>query len=54
MKTLYIVQLPTEIQKEIKNKLISLGLNKDDIEKALSGRLCDLEDTINIKPYLNE
>jgi hypothetical protein len=52
MKTTYIAQLPIEIQKKIKMELMLLGLSKVDIEKAMSSRLCDLGDTINIKPYL--
>jgi hypothetical protein len=48
MRTSYIAQLPIEIQRKINKKLILLGLSEADIEKAMSSRLCDLEETINI------
>ncbi|WP_217269600.1 hypothetical protein [Neobacillus endophyticus] len=51
MKTMYIAQLPIEIQKEILKKLNDLGLSKNDIKNAMDSRLCDLEDTIDITPY---
>lgn len=50
MKSIYIYQLPDMIQDQIKNELISLNLTT--IEDALSSRLCDLEDTININKYI--
>ena len=52
-KTRYIITFSNEIQKEIKADLLKIGLTKEDIENALSSRLCDLEDTINIQKYLN-
>jgi len=52
-KTTYICQLPSSIQDTIKQELINLDLSHEDIEDALSSRLCDLEDTININKYIN-
>lgn len=52
MKTKYISQFSLEIQKSIKKELIALGLSPEDIETAMSSRLCDLEDTIDITSYL--
>lgn len=49
MRTSYIAQLPIEMQNEIKNKLINLGLCEEDIEKAMNSRLCDLEDTLELR-----
>jgi len=51
-KTTYICQLPLSIQQAIKEDLLSLDLSSEDIQNALDGRLCDLEDTININQYL--
>lgn len=51
MKTTYISHLPMEKQIEIKQELIATGLMKEDIERAMSSRLCDLEDTINISSF---
>jgi hypothetical protein len=53
MKTLYIGQLPAETQKAIREELKKNGLNKEDIERGMDGRLCDLEDTIDIEKYLS-
>lgn len=52
MKTKYIAQFPLEVQEKINEELIALGLNREDIERAMSSRLCDLEDTIDITSYL--
>lgn len=52
MKTTYIAQLPAEAQNGIKRELEELGLNEEDINNAMDSRLCDLEDTIDIKAYL--
>lgn len=52
MKTMYICQLSKGVQESIEQELISLGLEKEDIENALDSRLCDLSDTININKYL--
>lgn len=50
--TSYICNLPMTIQVDIEAKLIECGMKGPELERAMSGRLCDLEDTINIKPIL--
>lgn len=52
MKTMYVAQLPLEIQTRIKGDLESLGLSEEDVKNGMESRLCDLEETIDIKPYL--
>ena len=59
-KTTFINQLPLSIQEDIKADLyitlsdvITLDNSiNEEIEIAIGGRLCDLEDTINIEKYL--
>ena len=59
-KTTFINQLPLSTQEDIKadlyialSDIITLDNTiNEEIEIALSGRLCDLEDTINIEKYL--
>lgn len=59
-KTTFINQLPTEKQFEIayaiSEELVKNGLHGEELENAidtaLDGRLCDLEDIINIEKYL--
>lgn len=59
---LYVVQLKDDLQVKIKNELIfyfkdELGLDEEEIkselELAMSSRVNDLEDTINIKEIIN-
>ena len=45
--TEYIWLLPTEEQCEIITKLVLAGIEGEDLERALDGRVCDLEDTID-------
>ncbi|MBO9131431.1 hypothetical protein [Bacillus sp. 165] len=60
MKTTYIFQLPDamrqDIHNEVQNALYELGFRDEalerEIETAMESRLCDLEDTIDIKKYL--
>lgn len=52
MKTTYISLLSNDIQEAIERELRQLGLDDEDIELAMSSRLCDLEDTIDIEKYL--
>ncbi|MGI8387543.1 hypothetical protein [Robertmurraya sp. P23] len=60
MKTMYICQLPNEvaldIYNHIHNKLFELGFRNRDlhefVENAMSGRICDLENMIDINKYL--
>lgn len=51
-KTIYISQLPTKVQVAIKKELKAGGIKGELLNDAMNGRLCDLEDTINIHPYL--
>lgn len=51
-QTTFICQLPIETQNAIEKELKELNLNNEDIERGMSGRLCDLSDTINITKYL--
>lgn len=46
-KTSYICALPQNIQNKIRN-ILSLGLSKNEIEIAMSGRICDIEELINV------
>lgn len=45
--TIYIATLSEAAQASLRNKLQSEGLNPQEVETAMSGRLCDLSDTIN-------
>ena len=46
--TEYIWLLPSDEQAEILTALILAGIEGEDLELAMDGRLCDLEDTIDI------
>lgn len=48
MLTAYIWMLPQQVQQEIILALLMAGIDGDDIERAMDGRVCDLEDTIDI------
>ena len=48
-KTTFIWLLPFHIQNRIESELRQIGLSKKEISVAMSSRLCDLEDTINIQ-----
>lgn len=50
--TIYIALLPIEVQQEIKRELMNVHIEGQDLENAMNSRLCDLEDTINIKKYI--
>ena len=57
MKTIRIFQLPIAMQKEIEKDVIkALADHMENyhemVREALEGRLCDLEDLININKYL--
>ena len=46
----FIENCPDEVKNEIKNNLLKNDeLTIDDINRAMTSRLCDLENTINIK-----
>lgn len=49
----YITQFDITTKNEILEDLKQSGLSDDDIINALNSRLIDLEDTIDIKKYLN-
>lgn len=62
MRKLYVSQLTTQMQNKIKNDLIKyfkedLELNEIhmqiELEMAMSSRVSDLEDTINIEYIIN-
>lgn len=46
-KTSYICTLPQNIQNKIRN-ILSLELSKNEIDIAVSGRICDIEELLNI------
>ena len=50
--TNYIAALPEKTQEEIKNILIQMDMEPEDIEAALNSRLCDLEEIDEIKTIL--
>ena len=54
-KTDFIITLPKKIQESIKEKLrlklLELG-SEEFFEDAMSGRLCDIEELIDITEYL--
>lgn len=63
MRSLYVFQLEQDLQTKIENQLIhffkeELDLNEKDLkielELAMSSRISDLEDTINIKEVLHQ
>ena len=52
--TSYIYELPAEVKVNILHDVIATGeiKNHEELELALSGRLCDLEELIDIKKYI--
>lgn len=48
----YIATLNHEEQMRIREALLIAGIDGEDIERAMNGRICDLEDTINIRPFV--
>lgn len=53
-KNVFISELPMSVQGKIYLDLITKGrlVDFEEISMAMNSRLCDLENTINIKPYL--
>jgi len=47
----YICTLNEVIQSAIRSELRNCGASETDIELAMSSRLCDLEDSIDISDY---
>ena len=50
--TEYIWRLPRSVQSEIMLALDLAGIEGEDFERAMDSRLCDLEDTIDIRPWI--
>ena len=52
--TSYIHELPAEVKVNILHDVIADGeiKNYEELKLALSGRLCDLEELIDIKKYI--
>lgn len=44
--TEFICTLPKDEQDRIHNALVDVGIDGDDLERAMNSRVCDLEDTI--------
>ena len=51
MFTSYIWTLPESERREILHKLLLAGVGGEDVERAMDGRVCDLEDTIDIREW---
>ena len=43
---MYIIQLSTEEQEKIREKLISVGIEDGDLELAMNSKLSDLEEVL--------
>ena len=51
--THYIWTLPANEQREIYARLVMAGIEGEDLELAMDGRVCDLEDTIDVSDWRN-
>ena len=51
-KTAFICTLSEDVQNAILLDLEKLNLSEEDVRLAMDGRLCDLEDTMDISKYL--
>ena len=51
---IYICQLETEMQNVIRNKLETLGMTKNEIEYAMTFKVSDLDELINVIELLNK
>ena len=51
MFTRFIYTLPQSIQQEIYLALLLAGIEGEDLELAMSSRVCDLEDTIDVRDW---
>ena len=49
--TRYIWTLPQTEQAAIMTALLLAGIEGEDLELAMDGRICDLEDTIDIEEW---
>jgi hypothetical protein len=43
---MYVIQLSTEEQEKIREKLISIGIEGKDLELAMNSKLSDLEEVL--------
>lgn len=50
--TRYIWTLSQQEQQLIYERLLLAGIEGEDLELALDGRVCDLEDTIDISEFM--
>lgn len=50
-KTMAICQMSESAQDKIRQELMEHGLEGQELEEAMNGRLCDVEDTIDIEYY---
>ena len=49
--TRYIWTLSAEEQQLIYERLLTAGIIDEDLERAMDGRICDLEDTIDVSDW---
>ena len=49
--TEYIWMLPVEDQADLMVELAFAGIEGEDLDRAMDGRVCDLEDTIDVSAY---
>ena len=49
--TRYVFELPVLEQLVISIRLLMAGITDEDHERAMNGRICDLEDTIDIDDW---
>lgn len=49
--TRYIWMLPQDEQQAIYQALLIAGIEGEDLERAMDGRIIDLEDTIDVSPW---
>ena len=50
--TEYIELLPERVQREIAEELERVGIEGEDFERAMSSRVCDLEDTVDVRRWI--
>lgn len=51
MKSYYVCTYPKHVQHEIARELIRAGVHGEDFKRAMNSRLCDLEDTIDVRRW---
>ena len=49
--TEYIWMLPVEEQADLLVELAFAGIEGEDLDRAMDGRVCDLEDTIDVSNW---